>query len=231
MADGRQKAHACLMIIAWMIFVPIAIIVARYMRFLFKSRHLCGTSVWLAVHRTLMILVPIFSIAGFLVILANLDWKWVSPSRTLSFIHSVFGIAAIALSLFQVLIAYLRPRYSPSARTVYNIVHRCVGILSLALATIAIFLGVFISDMRLGRAGWSTMIGYVVYLLVIPVPFELIYYFFQIRRAGGTERTNNRWYEILSHIFFNIHVSLILNFGITLIVLIIAGIETFGFTV
>lgn len=82
------------------------------MRFLLKSRHLCGTSVWLAIHRTLMILVPIFSITGFIVILANLDWKWVSPSRTLSFIHSIFGIMAIGLSLFQVKIKkYLKANF------------------------------------------------------------------------------------------------------------------------
>lgn len=72
------------------------------MRFWLNSRHLCGTSVWLAIHRTLMLLVPIFSTIAFIIILANLNWNWVSTSRTLSFVHSIFGITAIALSLFQV---------------------------------------------------------------------------------------------------------------------------------
>ena len=72
------------------------------MRFIFPTRRICGSSIWLAVHRTLMLMVPILSITAFIVILANLNWNWVKPSQILKFIHSLFGIAAIALSLIQV---------------------------------------------------------------------------------------------------------------------------------
>ncbi|CAF0731306.1 unnamed protein product [Brachionus calyciflorus] len=231
MPDDRQKAHACLMIIAWMIFVPIAIVVARYMRFLFPTKKLCGSSVWLAVHRTLMLLVPVLSIAAFIVILANLNWDWVKPSKTLHFIHSIFGIFAIFLSFFQVMLAYIRPRFTESARNIFVLIHRWVGILALISATVAIFLGVCMPEMRLGTVGWGTMIGYVVYLILIPIPFELVYYFFYTKNGGVMSDRRKFWYEILSHLFYTIHTTAVMTFAINIIVLIAVGIETFGFKV
>ena len=52
-----------------------------------------------------MICVPIISIVAFIVILADLEWKWVEASQdeALEFTHSIFGIVAICLSIIQVM--------------------------------------------------------------------------------------------------------------------------------
>lgn len=49
-----------------------------------------------------MAFVLLLSIIALLVILAHLDWKWISEEEPLQFTHSIFGIAAIGLSFIQV---------------------------------------------------------------------------------------------------------------------------------
>lgn len=49
-----------------------------------------------------MIFVPICSVTAFIVILADLNWKWVSASSKVEFAHSIFGIVTIGLSIIQV---------------------------------------------------------------------------------------------------------------------------------
>jgi hypothetical protein len=58
-------------------------------------------------HRPLMILTTLLSIAGFCVILSDLNWKWVSTINKVNFAHSLFGIFAISLSIIQVNLFYL----------------------------------------------------------------------------------------------------------------------------
>ena len=49
-----------------------------------------------------MMLVTALSITGFIVILAQLNWRWVATDDTVEFVHSIFGIIAIGLSVIQV---------------------------------------------------------------------------------------------------------------------------------
>ena len=49
-----------------------------------------------------MVCVPIISIAAFIIILWNLNWKWIEMEDKMMFAHSIFGIVAIGLSLIQV---------------------------------------------------------------------------------------------------------------------------------
>lgn len=57
---------------------------------------------WFNIHRALMIFLPICSITAFIVILAELDWKWVEISTPVEFAHSIFGIVTIGISIIQV---------------------------------------------------------------------------------------------------------------------------------
>ena len=49
-----------------------------------------------------MIFVVINSIVSFIVILADLNWKWVDSASPVSFAHSIFGILTVGLALIQV---------------------------------------------------------------------------------------------------------------------------------
>ena len=51
-----------------------------------------------------MMFIPIVSVAAFIVILWDLDWKWVQLTdfQVVNFVHSIFGIVVIGLSFIQV---------------------------------------------------------------------------------------------------------------------------------
>lgn len=99
----REKAHACLMVIAWIFFASTGMVFARYMKFLFPEKTLCGNKIWFLVHRPFMILVTVISITSFLVVLSAKDWKWIPLTKPVSYAHSIFGIVAISFSIFQVI--------------------------------------------------------------------------------------------------------------------------------
>lgn len=58
---------------------------------------------WIYLHAPSMIIVPACSIAAFVLILSDSDWKWLTTDIALNFAHSIIGITAIGLSIFQVL--------------------------------------------------------------------------------------------------------------------------------
>jgi hypothetical protein len=93
---------ASLMLIAWMLFVPIGVIFARYFKFIFPDFKVCNVQFWFFVHRPLMISVPIINITAFILALAAASWTWVSSSSSLIFAHSIIGIIIIGLSIVQV---------------------------------------------------------------------------------------------------------------------------------
>ena len=90
------------MIIAWMLFTPIGIILARYFKSLFPNFKTCDVQFWFFIHRPLMLSVPLISLAAFILILSQLNWSWVTISSSVGFTHSIFGIVVVALSLVQV---------------------------------------------------------------------------------------------------------------------------------
>ena len=94
---------ACLMIFAWLFCVSTGIILARYYKFILPSIKIQKMMFWFQAHRALMIFTPICSIAGFLVMLAELDWKWVPITSKVSFAHSIMGMVVIGLSFIQVI--------------------------------------------------------------------------------------------------------------------------------
>ncbi|CAF1108113.1 unnamed protein product, partial [Brachionus calyciflorus] len=160
----KSKAHACLMVFAWMFCVSTGIILARYYKFILPSIKIQKMMFWFQAHRALMIFAPICSITAFLVILADVGWKWVETTSKVSFVHSIFGIVVIGLSIIQVIFGFLRPDKEAPRRPLFNILHRFNGIFCITLAVVACYLGVFIERMNLGRIGWGIMIGWTMWV-------------------------------------------------------------------
>lgn len=117
----KAKAHGALMVFAWMLFASTGILFARFFKFksglkvliysnlLFIIRYyrflggeILKKPIWFQVHRALMLSVPVISIVSFLVILADVQWKWISQTISLNFAHSIIGIITIGLSVIQV---------------------------------------------------------------------------------------------------------------------------------
>lgn len=90
------------MVIAWVFFASIGMIIARFYKDLLPNVRVRGVAFWFVLHAPLMILVPIFSIIALVIILVDLQGQWVIPEDKIAFIHSIFGIITIILSIIQV---------------------------------------------------------------------------------------------------------------------------------
>ncbi len=78
---------------------------SRYYKFIFPNIKLLKVQFWFNAHRFLMFSVPVFSVVAFIVILADLKWKWVELIETqkVNFVHSIIGIIVVGLSFIQVI--------------------------------------------------------------------------------------------------------------------------------
>jgi hypothetical protein len=122
------------MVIAWMLMASIGILMARYMKYL--PYEIFKLKFWFVIHRPLMILVVLLSIIGFILIFAQVGWKWIDPAEKLNFAHSITGTITIVLANIQIYVAFFRPHPNTSKRKMFNWFHRIVGAGSFYLSSI-----------------------------------------------------------------------------------------------
>lgn len=91
------------MLIAWMILVPIGMIIARYFQFIFPENRIFEFKIWFSLHVPIMLLVVLITIVSLLAIVAEKNWTWISKNSLNAFVHSIFGMIVIGLLLLQVL--------------------------------------------------------------------------------------------------------------------------------
>jgi hypothetical protein len=157
------------MVTAWVLALT-GILFARYYKNSFPNWKLLNIDFWFVVHRPLMILVSLVSVIALILILAQLEWKWLTlQSGSVSFSHSVFGILTISFAVIQVFMGILRPDKDSKHRHIFNNVHRAIGLLSMALAIVTLFLGVSIERMNLGYGGWIVLVIWSISVIIVPV--------------------------------------------------------------
>lgn len=80
----------------------------RYYKFIFPDIRFLDLKIWFVIHRPLMFTGYLLTLIGFFVIFADQNWKWIDKKSKISFVHSLFGIILIILTLIQVnLINYI----------------------------------------------------------------------------------------------------------------------------
>lgn len=165
----KIKAHGCLMVIAW-VFALTGILFARYYKETFLNFKLCNIDFWFVIHRPLMIVVSLVSIVALILILVQLDWKWLTlQSGSVSFSHSLFGIITISFSVIQVIMGTIRPDKDSKYRHIFNIAHRIIGLLCMLFAIVTLFLGVNIERMNLSNGGWIILVLWSISVIFVPV--------------------------------------------------------------
>jgi hypothetical protein len=99
---------------------------------------LFGVPLWFTAHSWLMVCVPVLSISSLFVILADLDWTWVTSDKSLEFSHSIIGVVTISLSTIQILIAFVRPSGEDTnrKRKVFNYFHKATGYATFLLSSL-----------------------------------------------------------------------------------------------
>ncbi|CAD6192577.1 unnamed protein product [Caenorhabditis auriculariae] len=143
-ADVRRqfsKAHAILMLLAWLFFVPSAFLFARLGRDLFTEQRILGVAVWFQFHRIANFIGVVCMVASLLCIFISKQWTWTglgSNAKYWTEVHTNVGVIAVALAVVQVVGSYLRCDPGHPKRLVFNWTHRILGIVSYSLALTAI---------------------------------------------------------------------------------------------
>ena len=151
---------------------------------------MCNVDFWFAMHRPIMMTVPVLSVAGFIAIFYYKNWTWVSSIAPINFAHSITGIITVALSVVQPFMALLRPDKKANNRYIFNWAHRTVGMLALSLSIVTVFLGAkLFLDIEGGSKVWlGLLVFWVFWMFVLPITLELIE--FRIRKNGDTSSAN-----------------------------------------
>ncbi|KAF7493287.1 Putative ferric-chelate reductase 1 -like protein [Sarcoptes scabiei] len=136
------KFHAAFMIIAWVGFVSIGIMTARYLKPLWISHSLFGVRIWFAVHRSSMLAALIFASIGIISIFLYVD------GFSMGF-HQMFGFAAIFSMIINPIGAVFRPDCESSKRWIFNWIHWLIGNLGYLSAVGALFLAFQLTTIRL----------------------------------------------------------------------------------
>eukprot|EP00112_Aurelia_sp_Birch-Aquarium-sp1_P015256 Seg3367.2 transcript_id=Seg3367.2/GoldUCD/mRNA.D3Y31 product="Ferric-chelate reductase 1" protein_id=Seg3367.2/GoldUCD/D3Y31 len=154
--------HGSLMIIAWIGLAFSGMFYARYMRQVWQNK-LKGSAFWFQLHRGMMIGSGVFTVIAFIVILVEVK-GWNTEMGA----HPILGIIVIVLSAIQAIAGMLRPGIGSPRRFIFNMAHRCNGVVAFILAMITIFLGLAAMDVDI-----VIMIVYLIVIVVIVLGIEV----------------------------------------------------------
>lgn len=148
--------HAALMLVAWLVLTPTAIVVMK---------HLKGFNPWaFQAHRGLNTLSVVLALSAFIMGL-------VRGSRSRK-VHLGLGIAVVVLAVLQVAGGLLRPHKGASGRMAWYFGHAGLGHTALGLAMANALVGMIIYDAGVGWiVAWGVLVG--AYVLAHVVLFLL----------------------------------------------------------
>ncbi|CAJ0921857.1 unnamed protein product, partial [Mesorhabditis belari] len=137
--------HGILMVVAWIFLIPKATIAARYLRNHSSRNSVFKLPNWFQLHRNSNYAAVILSLVSIGFILYAQGFRWTGPWFGRNFfspgvLHSFLGAISISLATLQPIMAYFRPKPATQKRFLFNLLHRCCGITSLAFAMGAMFL-------------------------------------------------------------------------------------------
>ena len=99
------------MIGAWIGSASLGIMVARYFKQTWTGSQCCKKDVWFVVHRLMMILTWLLTLAGFFLIFVELGWEWIgnrAPENIQNY-HHILGCVTTGLCFIQPFMALFRP--------------------------------------------------------------------------------------------------------------------------
>ena len=119
------RLHGAFMIFAWIGSASLGMLVARYFKQTWTSTQCCKKDIWFVVHRTLMVLTWLLTMAGFLLIFYQSGWVWIyRPDESFDKNgnpHPILGCVTTVLCFVQPFMALLRPH--PGASRYLLILH------------------------------------------------------------------------------------------------------------
>jgi len=116
------KAHACLMVLAWICFAGIGVIVARHFKPLWHESTINSQKVWFQIHRLLMVAAVVFTVIGIILIFIAREGFSESAGS-----HAITGLVTLGLAVLNPILALFRPHPDAPRRVYFNYGHWFVG--------------------------------------------------------------------------------------------------------
>lgn len=186
--EAYVQTHGTLMTIFWLFLCGLAIIVARHTRPVL-TQELVKKQLWFLLHIACMVVGYIIALAGLIYVLVK-NGEWESDSQT----HGIFGIIGMSLGLINIIAGIFRPHPGTKHRPIFNRLHRWNGLLAMAFATVAIWLGATYQSLRPEFRFWAVIV------LAIYTGLQII---FMVLFEGLRQRAirNKRLENSISHRF------------------------------
>lgn len=147
------KVHGISMLFGWWVFGTVAMLSARFCKFVSPNYKLLGTAPWFQIHRALMIVSIVLQLVAFALIFIQAG-TLKTCSHTCDYkdyalkMHTILGISCTAAAFVQPFMAWARPSPTGRNRSFFNWLHWFVGTGSWIIACVTIFLAP-----NLGKAG------------------------------------------------------------------------------
>uniref|UniRef100_A0A4D5R8W8 Ferric-chelate reductase 1 n=1 Tax=Scolopendra viridis TaxID=118503 RepID=A0A4D5R8W8_SCOVI len=158
------KLHGCLMVIAWIGTVSVAIFLARYFKQTWTEVVHCKQKVWFTWHRGLNILTVLLTIIGFIVIFVQLNgWSQIWAVNP----HPILGVVTTILAILQPIMAAFRCHPGTPKRPIFNWAHFLVGNGAHILAVITLFFAKPLSKAQLPDFYMWILIAFVTFHVIV----------------------------------------------------------------
>lgn len=177
--------HGILMTLAWTLFAFVGLFTARYMRQVWEPRKLLGEKAWFTVHRTLMTITLLLTIASTIFIFFKVN-GWSDDKG----VHPFCGMVAITFAVIQPIMAAFRPHPGEPRRNIFNWAHRIVGFIALIMAVVTIYLGLCLYNEDVGKRGLYAVIAFYVGELCVLL-FELYLILSKRNKEKRTSQVTN----------------------------------------
>jgi len=187
--------HGTVMVLAWMVFAPTGILIARYGRLLHfgARRKLLGDTIWFQVHRIALALAALATLLGFFLILVQSQSTWVDANfyGQLLYTHSILGVLIVSFAMTQVWMALFRCHTDSKFRFIYNWAHRTTGILAFVLSVPNIFIIAYWLPFH--HNGLVTILSlWTAWVVIVVVAFEFLQHRSKILRKPSKNHRETR---------------------------------------
>ncbi|KAI1289992.1 Ferric-chelate reductase 1 [Halotydeus destructor] len=133
LSTGLSKAHAILMLIAWLWVACTGVLAARQFRNVLSEKTFLGGKFWFAIHRPFMASAVVLALTGATLIFIHRG-GWSGP-----YLHPIVGVLCNTLAFLQVGNALIRCHPGDDKRWIFDYVHRATGYSAHCLAYVAIY--------------------------------------------------------------------------------------------
>ncbi|KAJ8315683.1 hypothetical protein KUTeg_007833 [Tegillarca granosa] len=181
------KAHACFMILAWVLSSSIGIVIARYYKSEWPERTILGLKVWFQIHRLCMISALVCTLIAFVVIFVESGgYSDIVTEDGKGYLkaHPVLGIIVTILVIVNPIMAIFRPNPDHEKRPIFNWSHRLVGTIAQGLSAITILFGFELGKASAPASATGVMIAFIITFVAVEVLLEVMQCYCKKQNTG-----------------------------------------------